>query len=108
MKHYQKLLVLTLLCLLTPLLTLAQKNTYNFKQAIAALNDKDIAKAKKLIFMDMGGNTKDPYDLFLLSLAYSIEKNVDSAFISIDQAIKYMPKSDETYLYQAYNYRAKL
>lgn len=50
MKHYQKLLVLTLLCLLTPLLTLAQKNTYNFKQAIAALNDKDIAKAKKLIF----------------------------------------------------------
>ena len=108
MKHYQKLLVLTLLCSLTPLLTLAQKNTYNFKQAVAALNNQDIAKAKKLIFMDMGGNTKDPYDLFLLSLAYSIEKNVDSAFISIDQAIKYMPKSDETYLYQAYNYRAKL
>ncbi len=52
MKPYQKLLVLTLLCSLTPLLTLAQKNTYNFKQAVAALNNQDIAKAKKLIFMD--------------------------------------------------------
>ncbi len=101
-------MIVALLSLFTPLLAMAQKNTYNFQQAAKALGESDAAKAKKFIFMDMQGNKKDPYDLLLLAFAYGLEENSDSAFISVDQAIKYLPKTDHIYLYKAYAYRVTL
>lgn len=85
----------------------AQQNTYNYTHAVQALQEGDIANGQAYLFKELAINPKNGYAWSMLSASYAIETNVDSALIAIDNAIRYLPKTDEQTLVKCYNAKTK-
>ena len=108
MKH-SKLILLFLLAefFLSAQTVGAQQSTYNYTQAVKALQDGNIADGRSYLFKELAANPKNGYAWLLMSASYAMEENVDSALISIDNAIRFVPKTDGQMLVKCYNAKVK-
>ena len=86
----------------------AQKTSYNYTHAVEAIQNDDIATGKSYLLRELGTNPKNGYAWSLMCVVYAKENKADSSFLAIDNAIKFIPKTDEETLVKAYNIKAKL
>ena len=97
-KKIQFIALIIALLSVFPSITRAQQETYNYKQALQSLQNKDTQAAIAYIYKDLANNPKNSKAWMLMSGAYGMLNNADSALFAIDNAIKFAPKTNENML----------
>ena len=106
-KKIQFIALIIALLSVFPSITRAQQETYNYKQALQSLQNKDTQAAIAYLYKDLANNPKNSKAWMLMSGAYGMLNNADSALFAIDNAIKFAPKTNENMLVACYKAKAE-
>lgn len=106
-KKIQFIALIIALLSVFPSITRAQQETYNYKQALQSLQNKDTQAAIAYLYKDLANNPKNSKAWMLVSGAYGMLNNADSALFAIDNAIKFAPKTNENMLVACYKAKAE-
>ncbi len=81
-------------------------NTANMSRAIEAYYNNDYAEAFKYFNAELSDNPKNGYAHLWLAYVYSIYEEYGYGISSSNQALRYLPKKDKSYIMAAYYSRA--
>lgn len=104
-KRLSTLMMLIAVCFMTAMAQKKEPTTANYVQACEAIDSADYETAQQLLQVELKKRPKDGYVWSKLCNVYMSQYDLDSAFICIDNAIKYLPKKDTENVAEAYGMR---